>query len=134
VTTTERPGPRSLPACDQVLHPPWCDRARCGTAPGIDASHRTTAWRLIPARHFDNEVSVSSEHDVVPHERRHETCVELQVAHARCGRSPGDDPEAVTSLVRLSYVEALQVAAALIAHAHQLASDVDGRSIGVRSQ
>ncbi len=55
--------------------------------------------------------------------------MELQVAHARSGRSQGDDPDAVTSLVRLSDVEARQLAAALIAHAHRIALDFSGRSI-----
>jgi hypothetical protein len=125
VTTIERPGPRSASTDRHVSHPSWCDHARCDPGPGLDASHRTGARRLIPARHWENEISVSCEHD----EGRQDTCVELQVAHTRAGRSRGDDPDAVTSLVRLSHVEALQVAAALIAHAHRAALDFSGCSI-----
>lgn len=127
VTTTERPG-RRVPSVDRpVSHPRWCDAARCDSARGIDASHRTAAWRLIPVTHWDNEISVSCERYESPDAGRPDTWVELQVAHARYGRSPGDDPDAVTSLVRLSHVEALQVAAALIAHAQRIASGAGGR-------
>ncbi len=130
MTSTERrPSPGSLCDGEHVSHPPWCDRTRCDTAPGMDASHRTTPWRLIPATHWDNEISVSCEHYEMPHEGRQDTCVELQVAHARYGRSPGDDPEAVACLVRLSHVEALRVAAALIAHADRIALQFSARSI-----
>ncbi len=68
---------------------------------------------------------MSCEHD----EGRQDTCVELQVARTRYGRSQGDDPDAVVSLVRLSHVEALHVAAALIAHAHRAALDFGDRTI-----